>query len=78
MGNTSSSLEEWVYDAAASNDSITLQKLLDRVQSQQPVVDRRLLDFRDGDGRTPLIVAAAKNHQRCVELGGTVGARQGI
>ncbi|GFH19834.1 ANK_REP_REGION domain-containing protein, partial [Haematococcus lacustris] len=68
MGNSSSSLEERVYDAAASNDSATLQKLLDRVQNQQPVVDRRLLEFRDREGRTPLIVAAARNHQRCVQL----------
>ncbi|KAL6745492.1 hypothetical protein V8C86DRAFT_2977238 [Haematococcus lacustris] len=68
MGNTSSSLGERVYDAAASNDSTTLQKLLDRVQNQQPVLDRRLLEFRDRAGRTPLIVAAGGNHQRCVQL----------
>ncbi|GFH24546.1 hypothetical protein HaLaN_22363, partial [Haematococcus lacustris] len=67
MGN-SSSFEKQVYDAAASNDSTTLQKLLDQLQSQQPAVGRGLLAFRDGDGRTPLIVAAAKNHERCVHL----------
>ncbi|KAL6745125.1 ankyrin repeat-containing domain protein [Haematococcus lacustris] len=68
MGNSLSSLEEQVYVAAASNDSATLQKLLDRVQNQQPVVNRRLLEFRDHDGRTPLIVAAARNHEHCVQL----------
>ncbi|KAJ9532232.1 hypothetical protein QJQ45_003874 [Haematococcus lacustris] len=45
-----------------------LQKLLEQMESQQPAVDRGLLAFRDGDGRTPLMVATAKNHQRCVQL----------
>ncbi|KAL6745632.1 ankyrin repeat-containing domain protein [Haematococcus lacustris] len=30
----------------------------------------RLLEFRDHDGRTPLIVAAARNHEHCVQLTG--------
>ncbi|KAL6760615.1 ankyrin repeat-containing domain protein [Haematococcus lacustris] len=43
-------------------------KLLEQMQSQQPAVKRGLLAFRDGDGRTPLMMATAKNHLRCVEL----------
>ncbi|KAL6756281.1 ankyrin repeat-containing domain protein [Haematococcus lacustris] len=59
------SLQERVYDAAATGDSGTLESLL---RSSSELGDPRLLEWRDQEGRTPLIIAALKNHEQCVEM----------
>ncbi|KAJ9527688.1 hypothetical protein QJQ45_025969 [Haematococcus lacustris] len=59
------SLQKRVYDAAATGDAETLEGLL---RSSAELGKPRLLEWRDKEGRTPLIIAALKNHEQCVEM----------
>ncbi|GFH19835.1 ANK_REP_REGION domain-containing protein, partial [Haematococcus lacustris] len=56
-----------IYWAAEKGDDALLEALLTAPQPQQGVEGKNL-EYRDLGGCTPLIVAAANNNQRCVEL----------
>ncbi|GFH18435.1 putative ovule protein [Haematococcus lacustris] len=49
----------------ATGDAETLEGLL---RNCAELGEPRLLEWRDKEGRTPLIIAALKNHEQCVEM----------
>ncbi|KAL6758175.1 ankyrin repeat-containing domain protein [Haematococcus lacustris] len=68
MSSDRKSYKLQIYEAAEASDEELLEKLLTALQHQQGVVERKLLEYRDKDGCTPLIVAAANNNLNCVRL----------
>lgn len=67
MGNKQSlPANEAIYHAAKSGRDVQLESILRNVQPESR--PENLLEWQDEDGRTALIVAAAKDHLRCVEI----------
>lgn len=67
MGNKPSlPVNEAIYHAAKSGRDVQLESILRNVQPDSR--PENLLEWQDEDGRTALIVAAAKDHLRCVEI----------
>lgn len=72
MGNSKSlPLGQKVYNAAKNGKHDELQELERRMQqlgAEETINRSTLLEWEDEDGRTALIVAAAKNNYSCVDL----------
>jgi len=67
MGNKASlPVNEAIYHAAKTGKDVQLESILRNVQPDSR--PDTLLEWQDEDGRTALIVAAAKGHFRCVEI----------
>nr|BCL66189.1 hypothetical protein [Volvox reticuliferus] len=76
---TSQSLPEKVLSAVQRNDVCSLQALLSNLNlsgANNSAARTAVLEYHDKDGRTPLLVAAAKNHyqilQQLIQLGADV------
>lgn len=67
MGNKPSlPANEAIYHAAKTGKDVQLDAILRNVQPDSR--PENLLEWEDEDGRTALIVAAAKDHLKCVEI----------
>ncbi|GIL65200.1 hypothetical protein Vafri_18994 [Volvox africanus] len=72
MGNNQS-LPEKVLSAVQRNDVCALQALLSNLSPSagainNPAARTAVLEYQDKNGRTPLLVAAAKNHYQILQL----------
>ncbi|OQR91012.1 hypothetical protein THRCLA_09121 [Thraustotheca clavata] len=61
-----SSMNSAVYNAARNNDCAGIVQALNDITNPETRV--KLLEHRGSNGRTPLMVAAAKDHLACLEL----------
>ncbi|CAK4624267.1 hypothetical protein LEN26_007166 [Aphanomyces euteiches] len=63
--NTFGDNTDTVYDCAKNND---LQALLQILESEDPNVLPKLLEYKDSRGRTPLMIACSNNFEVCVQI----------